>query len=175
MKIEQIGVSGDSPVFGIGTIRRPLQDDEARALNTTSISFHVGVCKSRINSLEKVDGYHFALSVYPPLSWDEGRKRRIVGENLSLLWREVESEALEALLPELSPEERAELRCATSSNAEGTAQRQDVHAHVQVATKSEWSSGRIRRMVDDARAPKLLMAEGAEMLQKSLDGSPPRD
>ena len=83
---------------------------------------------------------------------------------MALLWRQVENEALAALLPELSPQELAHLRCATSSNAEGTAQRPDVHAHVQVASKAVWASDQIRRMVDDARTPKLIAEEATSKL-----------
>jgi hypothetical protein len=163
MSVKQIGLSPDGfPMFHIGNLYRNVEEGDG--VHTTK-TISVVVNLSRINSLEKVGGVHFALSVEPPMPWAKAAELKIFGEELALTWKMVEPEALALLLPNLTADELAEIACATSSNSEFTAQRKDVHAHVQATTKAVWASKKIRRMVDDARAPNIVAEEAIEAAQ----------
>jgi hypothetical protein len=155
MSVLFIGLSTDQfPMFRIGTLAGKLANSSDIEID---VPVPIVVNLSRINSMEKVGGFHLALSVHPAMSWRDATELKITGEHLAVLWKSVEREALDLLFPEMPPETRAILACATSSNSEFTAQRPDLHAHVQVATPEQWK--RVRRMVDDARKPREIASE----------------
>ncbi len=158
LSVPQVGESPDGqPIYEIGELI--LQE----------FAWTVTATMSRKNSMAEVGGWHIALGTVPTVPWSDAREYGLMAEHLSVVFRTHEAPVLAVLFPEKSEEELGLLACSTGHNSEFTANRPDVHAHVQVASKAVWASGNVRRMVDDARAPKLLMAEGASILQKNLD------
>jgi hypothetical protein len=147
-KVTQIGTSPEgNPIYEIGKILKYEGDKEPVVITATV---------SRKNSMEKVGGWHFALSTSNKLTWADADAINLFAENLTFIWRNVEQEALTALLPHLSEEKIRDLECQTACNSQFTAQRDDLHAHVRVASKSVWASGDVARLTDDARTSSLM-------------------
>ncbi len=110
-----------NPIFLIGTVN----------------GVEVTATLSRKNAMEKVGGWHIALGTTPEMSWEQAAIQGISAEHLGVVWRAVEENALQALLPHVSVQR---LLCQTKHNTAGTAQRSDLHAHVLIATPEVWAN-----------------------------------
>lgn len=120
----------------------------------------VVVNASRQNSLSKVDGHHFVLSVYPALSWKDAELCGITRARIIETWDRNEHFALHLLLPSLTIGQISELGCQVIGNSKDTAARPDIHVHVRCAPKNLWGEdGNIARVVDDARKPRLIAVD----------------
>ncbi len=128
-----------------------------------SVLGHVTATTSRRNSMESVGGYHIVLATEPSLTWADARARGIFVSDLIGAFLGSEKEVLTALLSQnLTDASINNLACAVSGNSEFTANRPDIHAHVQVAPIATWKSGAVRLMVDDARSPSIIAKEAVK-------------
>lgn len=165
MSIIPFGTSRDGfPMFQIGNV-----------IGRNGTEYSVVVNLSRKNSLGKVmGGSHLAISTAIPeilengdtvlhtMSWEEGSECGVSAIKLLSLWENVAEEALKCIFSNLTQVELAELAWRPLGNTQHTAAREDVHAHVQVATKVIWASGLIERLTDDARSNIFIVEEAVE-------------
>jgi hypothetical protein len=152
MTVKILGDGDMGPIFQLGQIVR-----ETGKVGIYEV-FDVGVTISRRNSLEHIGGHHFAVMLHPPMPWEEARNRKIFGESLALLFRELATrELLGALLPTKSIAELSRLEWRGLSNSAGTARRGDVHAHIPILDRDSWQN--VHQLVDDARPPRHIADE----------------
>lgn len=136
-------------IYGIGHLIRQGECGSPEIIMVTATM-------SRKNSMAQAGGWHIALATEPSLSWAQARMKDIYAADLLAVFQRNEASVLSALFPILQAGEIACLACAVGGNTEHTANRKDMHAHIQVAHRGTWSSGRVRRMVDDARPPRII-------------------
>lgn len=154
-QIRKVSSPSEPPVFAIGEL--------TYMEGSTPCIILVTATMSRVNSLKAIGGYHIALATEPSLSWADGVTKGFFASSLLLVFEQNARATLRALLPRLSDEEVAELAYSIGGNTEHTANRNDLHAHVPFAPIMIWHEKLVKRMVDDARPPRVIATRALEL------------